>query len=88
MRKGGVCVGLPRSRKFFVAGLNDDDVARFLATTCEKPVTAIKIYSERELAKELEKAAAILVPEQDWSARMIAMQRLCGLVLGGEAARP
>lgn len=60
-------------------------MARYLAATCEKPVTPIKIYSERDLAKEIKKAAGILVPEKDWTARMTAMQRLCGLVLGGEA---
>lgn len=56
--------------------LGDSDVT-------EKPVDPIKVYSEKELIREFEKAASILVPEKDWSVRIGAMQRLEGLVIGG-----
>jgi CLIP-associating protein 1/2 len=49
----------------------------------EKPVDPIKIYSDKELVREIEKIASILVPEKDWSVRIAAMQRIEGLVLGG-----
>lgn len=54
----------------------DGDVA-------EKPVEPVKVYSEKELVREIEKIAATLVPEKDWSVRIAAMQRVEGLVLGG-----
>ncbi|KAJ7559060.1 hypothetical protein O6H91_04G068100 [Diphasiastrum complanatum] len=49
----------------------------------EKPVDAIKVFSEKELTREIEKLAATLTPEQDWSVRMASMQRVEGLVFGG-----
>ncbi|CAA0815256.1 CLIP-associated protein [Striga hermonthica] len=54
----------------------------------EKPVNPIKVYSEKELIKEFEKIASILVPDKDWSVRISAMQRLEGLVVGGAADLP
>lgn len=49
----------------------------------EKPIDPIKIYSDKELVREIEKIAATLVPEKDWSIRIAAMQRIEGLVVGG-----
>lgn len=49
----------------------------------EKAVEPIKVYSEKELTKELDKVSIMLSPEQDWSVRMAAMQRIGGLVYGG-----
>ncbi|KAG6556657.1 hypothetical protein Mapa_001598 [Marchantia paleacea] len=49
----------------------------------EKPVDPIRVYSDKELTKEVEKAAAMLTPEQDWSVRISAMQKIEGLVAGG-----
>ncbi|MED6180203.1 hypothetical protein PIB30_008061 [Stylosanthes scabra] len=49
----------------------------------EKSVDHIKVYSEKELIREIEKIALTLVPEKDWSIRIAAMQRIEGLVLGG-----
>ncbi|XP_019429579.1 PREDICTED: CLIP-associated protein-like isoform X1 [Lupinus angustifolius] len=51
----------------------------------EKPVDHIKVYSEKELIREIDKIAYTLVPEKDWSIRIAAMQRIEGLVLGGAA---
>ncbi|KAH7387488.1 hypothetical protein KP509_16G025400 [Ceratopteris richardii] len=51
----------------------------------EKPVDPIRVYSEKELTKEVEKVTAMLAPEQDWSVRITAMQRIEGLVGGGAA---
>ncbi|KAJ9176533.1 hypothetical protein P3X46_011836 [Hevea brasiliensis] len=51
----------------------------------EKPIEPIKVYSEKELIREIEKIAFTLVPEKDWSIRIAAMQRVEGLVLGGAA---
>ena len=49
----------------------------------EKVIDPIKVYSEKELLREIDKIAATLVPEKDWSIRIAAMQRIEGLVLGG-----
>lgn len=49
----------------------------------EKPIEPIKVYSEKELIREIEKISATLVPEKDWSIRIAAMQRVEGLLLGG-----
>lgn len=49
----------------------------------EKPIEPIKVYSEKELIREIEKIASILVPEKDWSIRIAAMQKVEGLVSGG-----
>ncbi|KAE9585510.1 hypothetical protein Lal_00017823 [Lupinus albus] len=54
----------------------------------EKPLDPIKVYSEKELIREIEKIASTLVPEKDWSIRIAAMQRIEGLVLGGAADYP
>ncbi|KAK7245269.1 hypothetical protein RIF29_40107 [Crotalaria pallida] len=54
----------------------------------DKPVDPIKVYSEKELIREVEKIAATLVPDKDWSIRISAMQRIEGLVLGGAADYP
>ncbi|KAL5996637.1 hypothetical protein ACLOJK_007556 [Asimina triloba] len=54
----------------------------------EKPVDPIKVYSDKELVREIEKVAATLVPEKDWSVRIAAMQRVEGLVFGGAADFP
>lgn len=54
----------------------------------EKSVEAIKVYSEKELIREIEKIASTLVPEKDWSVRIAAMQRVEGLVYGGAADYP
>lgn len=52
----------------------------------EKPVAPIKVYSEKELMREMEKIASTLVPEKDWSLRIAAMQRVESLVYGGLSA--
>ncbi|XP_012569378.1 CLIP-associated protein isoform X2 [Cicer arietinum] len=54
----------------------------------EKPIEPIKVYSDKELIREIEKIASTLVPEKDWSIRIGAMQRIEGLVLGGAADYP
>ncbi|OIW05075.1 hypothetical protein TanjilG_06211 [Lupinus angustifolius] len=54
----------------------------------EKPIDSIKVYSEKELIREVEKIASTLVPEKDWSIRIATMQRIEGLVLGGAADYP
>lgn len=51
----------------------------------ERPIDPIKVYTEKELAREIEKIASTLVPEKDWSIRIAAMQRIEGLVFGGFA---
>ncbi|WOL09933.1 CLIP-associated protein [Canna indica] len=54
----------------------------------ENPVAPIKVYSEKELIKEIEKISFTLVPEKDWSLRIAAMQRVEGLMFGGAADYP
>lgn len=54
----------------------------------EKPVDPIKVYSEKELIREIEKIASTLVPEKDWSVRITAMQRVEALVFGGATDYP
>ncbi|KAF7804570.1 CLIP-associated protein-like isoform X1 [Senna tora] len=54
----------------------------------EKPIDSIKVYSEKELIREIDKIASTLVPEKDWSIRIAAMQRVEGLVLGGATDYP
>lgn len=49
----------------------------------EKPVEPVKVFSEKELIREIDNIACTLVPEKDWSVRIAAMQRAEGLVLGG-----
>ncbi|KAL5562043.1 hypothetical protein UlMin_031790 [Ulmus minor] len=54
----------------------------------EKSVEPIKVYSEKELIREMEKIASTLVPEKDWSVRIAAMQRMEGLIYGGATDYP
>eukprot|EP00256_Glycine_max_P054180 XP_014620979.1 CLIP-associated protein isoform X2 [Glycine max] len=54
----------------------------------EKVIDPIKVYSEKELIREIDKIASTLVPEKDWSIRIAAMQRIESLVLGGAADYP
>ncbi|XP_020529249.1 CLIP-associated protein isoform X2 [Amborella trichopoda] len=54
----------------------------------ERPMDPVKVYSEKELVREFEKIASTLVPEQDWSVRIAAMQRVEGLVFGGATDYP
>ncbi|KAK7378548.1 hypothetical protein VNO80_03991 [Phaseolus coccineus] len=54
----------------------------------EKPIDPVKVYSDKELIREIEKIASTLVPEKDWSIRIAAMQRVEGLVIGGAADYP
>lgn len=49
----------------------------------EKPVEPIRVHSEKELFREIEKIASALNPEKDWSIRIAAMQRIEALVYGG-----
>lgn len=53
------------------------------ADITEKPVDPVKVYSEKELIREIEKIASTLLPEKDWSLRIAAMQRVEGLLFGG-----
>lgn len=43
----------------------------------------IKVSSDKELVREIERISFNLAPDKEWSIRMAAMQRLEGLVLGG-----
>ncbi|XP_047154186.1 CLIP-associated protein-like [Vigna umbellata] len=54
----------------------------------EKPIDPVKVYSDKELTREIEKIASTLVPEKDWSIRIAAMQRVEGLVIGGATDYP
>lgn len=49
----------------------------------EKPVDPVKVYSEKELLREIDKIIVMLAAEQDWLVRITAMQRIEGLVYGG-----
>ncbi|CAI0405019.1 unnamed protein product [Linum tenue] len=68
------------SREVSVFG-GDSDVT-------EKPMEPYKVYSEKELIREIEKICMTLVPEKDWSVRIAAMQRVEALVLGGATDYP
>jgi CLIP-associating protein 1/2 len=48
-----------------------------------KSVEPIKVFSEKDLIKEIGKATSTLQPDNDWSIRITAMQRVEGIVLGG-----
>lgn len=63
----------------FLLNVGDKDIT-------EKLVDPVKVYSEKELVREVEKVVATLVPERDWSIRIAAMQRLEGLVFGGSCS--
>ncbi|VAI47209.1 unnamed protein product [Triticum turgidum subsp. durum] len=54
----------------------------------EKPVEPIRVHSEKELFREIEKIASALNPEKDWSIRIAAMQRIEALVYGGAIDYP
>ncbi|MCH84653.1 CLIP-associated protein, partial [Trifolium medium] len=54
----------------------------------DKGIEPIKVYSEKEFIREIEKISSTLVPEKDWSVRIAALQRIEGLVLGGAADYP
>ncbi|PNT69074.1 CLIP-associated protein isoform X2 [Brachypodium distachyon] len=54
----------------------------------ERPVEPIRVHSEKELVREVEKIAAALNPEKDWSIRIAAMQRIEALVYGGAIDYP
>ncbi|XP_006647520.1 CLIP-associated protein-like [Oryza brachyantha] len=54
----------------------------------EKPVDPIRVHSEKELLREIEKIASALDPEKDWSIRIAAMQRIEALVYGGAIDYP
>ncbi|KAK7396474.1 hypothetical protein VNO78_17508 [Psophocarpus tetragonolobus] len=54
----------------------------------EKPIDPVKVYSDKELIREIEKIASTLVPDKDWSIRIAALQRVEGLVIGGAADYP
>lgn len=58
----------------FVAG--EGDITR-------KLVEPIKVFSEKDLLREIEKVVSTLQPDNEWSIRITAMQRVEGLVLGG-----
>ncbi|TKY52810.1 CLIP-associated protein [Spatholobus suberectus] len=69
------------SRESSLFGAGEGDVT-------EKVIDPIKVYSEKELIRQIDKIASTLVPEKDWSIRIAAMQRIEGLVLGGAADYP
>uniref|UniRef100_A0A0E0K2G2 TOG domain-containing protein n=1 Tax=Oryza punctata TaxID=4537 RepID=A0A0E0K2G2_ORYPU len=54
----------------------------------EKPVEPIRVHSEKELLREMEKIASALDPEKDWSIRIASMQRIEALVYGGAIDYP
>ena len=49
----------------------------------DKPVVPVTLYSEKELIREMEKIACMLIAENDWSVRITAMQQVEALVIGG-----
>ena len=71
-----VFVKLSLLRRLLLSCAGESDVT-------EKQIDPIKVYSEKELIREIEKIASILVPEKDWSIRIAAMQRIEGFVSGG-----
>lgn len=50
-----------------------------------KSVEPIKVFSEKDLTKEIEKIMSTLQADNEWSIRITAMQRVEGIVLGGAA---
>lgn len=48
-----------------------------------KSVEPIKVFSEKDLIKEIGKVVSTLQPDNEWSIRITAMQRVEGIVLGG-----
>ncbi|KAI4983049.1 hypothetical protein ZWY2020_023541 [Hordeum vulgare] len=53
--------------------------------TTRKSIEPIKVFSEKDLIKEIGKITSTLQPENDWSIRITSMQRVEGIVLGGAA---
>ncbi|XP_062221558.1 CLIP-associated protein-like isoform X2 [Phragmites australis] len=53
--------------------------------TTKIPVEPIKVFSEKDLLREIEKVVSTLQADNEWSIRISAMQRVEGLVLGGAA---
>ncbi|CAN6273486.1 unnamed protein product [Urochloa humidicola] len=70
--------GMPRENTLFGGGVDIN----------EKPVEPIRVHSEKELVRDLEKIASTLNPEKDWSIRIVAMQRIEALVYGGAMDYP
>ncbi|CAN6279203.1 unnamed protein product [Urochloa humidicola] len=70
--------GTPRESTLFGGGMDIN----------EKPVEPIRVHSEKELVRDLEKIASALNPEKDWSIRIAAMQRIEALVYGGAMDYP
>uniref|UniRef100_A0A0E0NMT3 TOG domain-containing protein n=1 Tax=Oryza rufipogon TaxID=4529 RepID=A0A0E0NMT3_ORYRU len=56
----------------------DGDITR-------KSLGPIKVFSEKDLSREIERVASTLHPDNEWAIRITAMQRVEGLVLGGAA---
>ncbi|TYI09374.1 hypothetical protein ES332_A09G068400v1 [Gossypium tomentosum] len=54
----------------------------------DKPIVPVTLNSEKELIREMEKIACMLVAENDWSVRIAAMQRVEALVIGGATSYP
>ncbi|XVF29197.1 hypothetical protein REPUB_Repub15cG0099500 [Reevesia pubescens] len=54
----------------------------------DKPVVPVTLYSEKELIREMEKIASMLIAENDWSVRIAAMQQVEALVIGGAVDYP
>ncbi|VAI62956.1 unnamed protein product [Triticum turgidum subsp. durum] len=50
-----------------------------------KSAEPIKVFSEKDLIKEMGKVMSTLQPDNVWSIRITAMQRVEGIVLGGAA---
>uniref|UniRef100_A0A453Q1I3 TOG domain-containing protein n=3 Tax=Aegilops tauschii subsp. strangulata TaxID=200361 RepID=A0A453Q1I3_AEGTS len=50
-----------------------------------KSVEPIKVFSEKDLIKEIGKVMSTLQPDNEWSIRITAMQRVEGIVRGGAA---
>ncbi|XWS13531.1 hypothetical protein CRYUN_Cryun36dG0044700 [Craigia yunnanensis] len=54
----------------------------------DKPVVPVTLYSEKELIREMEKIACMLIAENDWSVRITAMEQVEALVIGGAVVYP
>ncbi|MBA0712617.1 hypothetical protein Golax_011704, partial [Gossypium laxum] len=54
----------------------------------DKPIVPVTLNSEKELIREMEKIACMLVAENDWSVRIAAMQRVEAFVIGGATSYP
>lgn len=70
---------MPSPVFLFVTG--EGDVTR-------KLIEPIKVFSEKDLLREIEKVVSTLQPDNEWSIRITAMQRVEGLVLGGSPLFP